>query len=261
MVDDLIPPRRESPRASNGDRSPVAPSSALSWQRLGSLDRSEPHRSRGSAFRVLMSPPRPGPPWPAVGMLSVSRGRISCSIGRTMDATPPTRQLVASLAANLSHRLGASPDWTAEVFQCVAELLHGPNRTVHAARRRPNSDWCPEYLLDVTITDDDPDREGHGPFGYRKLLLALECEWGPSLDKLRYDFCKLVDVRAARKVFVGYVSSSESADGFAQQAQEFLNSHDLVAVDEEYGVLLFAGNPLRPSAWILSRRDGLDPVA
>jgi hypothetical protein len=172
-----------------------------------------------------------------------------------MDATPPTSQLVASLAANLSHRLASSPDWTAEVFQCVAELLHGPNRTFHAARRRPNSDWCPEYLLDVTITDDDPDRERPGPFGYRKLLLALECEWGPSLDKLRYDFCKLADVRAARKVFVGYVSSSESAGGFAQQAQEFLNSHDLVAVDEEYGVLLFAGNPLRPSAWILSRRE------
>jgi len=171
-----------------------------------------------------------------------------------MRDLPTTETLVRTLATALPARLDDVHDWTSEVFKAAVALFPSTGCTHHAGRRTTGDGWSPEYLVDLCITDD-LEGDADDPFTYRQVLLALECEWTPARNSLKYDFCKLVDTRAARRIFVGCVRGQEAAQAFVDQAIEFLSRHILVAAGEEYGVLLFASSPPTPHAWVLTK-DG-----
>lgn len=126
---------------------------------------------------------------------------------------------------------------------------------VHCARRSGQPAWQPEYLVDLAISDDNPQSKPNDPFGYHSLLLALECEWSANENEKRYDFAKLADVRADRKVFVGFCSSREKADRFVDAAAGFLKQHRHVAPTEEYGIVLFyKQESIEVRAWLLTQQ-------
>lgn len=168
----------------------------------------------------------------------------------TTARLPTTKAIVGQLGSRLQGKLTANTDWTFEVFQAADNILRGTRRTTHAARRREGSGWCPEYLVDLAISDDSS--TGDDPYGYRGLLLALECEWGPSLPALKYDFCKLVDTKARRRVFVGYTSDG-NVTPFLDTTSRFLWRHAHGSDDDEYGVILFTGEAPTSQGWVLTR--------
>ncbi len=84
----------------------------------------------------------------------------------------------------------------------------------------------------------------------------MESRFSDSVDR-EYDFCKLADVRARRKLFVGGVRGKQWGDvaGVITSMQSFLDQHEFVDAAEEYGVVLCSyGSDESCGAWVL-RKD------
>jgi hypothetical protein len=172
-----------------------------------------------------------------------------------MPRIPSTTTIVRHLAEALADKLDDKHDWTVETFRAASAPFASPGFTPHAARRPKKSrkaEWGREYRVDLCVTDDArgaPD----DPFSYHRLALALECEWSPSRKELKYDFCKLVDTLAARRVFVGFVRQHDDVEKFIEEARQFVAEHRHVVNGEEYGVLLFATDSMTPCKWVIRR--------
>jgi hypothetical protein len=178
-----------------------------------------------------------------------------------MPKIPSTKTIVRHLAEALAGKLDDKHDWTVETFRAASAQFASPGFTPHAARRPKKStkaEWGREYLVDLCVTDDArgaPD----DPFSYHRLALALECEWSPSREELKYDFCKLVDTRAARRVFVGLACKSDVMK-FVEEARQFVAKHRFVVDQEEYGVLLFSTDKKTANKWVI-RRAGVGAIS
>jgi hypothetical protein len=111
-----------------------------------------------------------------------------------------------------------------------------------------------EYLLDLTVRDGAACDRDEDPFSYHALVLAVEVEWSPNRVERRYDFCKLADVRARRRLFVGACSARDwtGVDEEVSAMQKFLDNHQMVLPEDEFGVVLCgysAEEPMR--GWVL----------
>ena len=180
---------------------------------------------------------------------------------------PPSAK---SILVSMLEGIRASEDegdvrwWTQHIKRVAWKALHLPTgfrATLQGYQPEPSEmqQGAPEYLVDLCITRDSesPSQDPEDPFAYTELLLALESEWSTARTERSYDFCKLADVRAVRKIFVGAVRSKEWPSvlrSIVQPMADFWNQHSLVREDEEVGVLLSGSvDPEAIGAWVIKR--------
>jgi hypothetical protein len=99
-------------------------------------------------------------------------------------------------------RIGASR-WTAAVRKSLERFAKEIDRGIVVYYSKESSH---EFLLDlIWLKPARGDRDANG-----KILLAVECEWSNSLDKVWYNFSKLLYVRAPRKLLISDLVSCPS---------------------------------------------------
>ena len=174
-----------------------------------------------------------------------------------MPQLPSTREMLKTLVARITSELEEDDTrwWTAQVKSWAADALEyeGPK-----SRSGQVKGWDPEYLVDAAVSRNVAGADSNDPFGYTELLLALESEWNPSGYERAYDFCKLADVRARRKIFIGAVRRSQWGDVekiIVEAMLQFWNRHSFVEQGEEVGVILFGYgfDPEPLCAWVLTQ--------
>jgi len=134
----------------------------------------------------------------------------------------------------------------------------GPH-TTQASKHRGIEACEPEYMVDISVTANPPNADADDPFGYEFLTLAMEVEWSSNQNERRYDFCKLVDIRASRKLFIGACGAAQwrAIDLELDAMQSFLDAHRLVDDDEEFGVIICSyGAGEESGGWVLRKNNG-----
>jgi len=81
---------------------------------------------------------------------------------------------------------------TEAIFKAITELASSVNLKVRVTEEnKANNAW----LYDLTVFDGTPD-------DIYKVWVALESEWNPYLDHIKYDFYKLVQSRSMLRVML-----------------------------------------------------------
>ena len=114
-----------------------------------------------------------------------------------------------------------------------------------------------EYLVDICLAEEcEP---SHKPaFRHANLLLAVECEWDGRSDERCYDFAKLADIRAKRKLFIGAIPSKSwnTRDTIIAEMLAYINQHRLIPDGEEYAVVLNGyGTKQSLYGWVLKKNN------
>jgi hypothetical protein len=84
--------------------------------------------------------------------------------------------------------------WTAAIKRCLIDL--GKQKNYHVCTSGFPTDCDGEWLFDLTWYRNDP------PNHLREIGLILESEWHVGLDKIKYDFEKLLIAKCPIKVMV-----------------------------------------------------------
>jgi hypothetical protein len=172
------------------------------------------------------------------------------------ESLPATRDLLLALWDDMPPGKMSAKQWT-KWFQVASARVLTDGRQHFGCCGRGEG-WAAEYMVDASVSDDHPDAEGDDPFAYRRLLLAVETEWSTSQWNREYDFCKLADVRAERKLYACEVSKrvwKEIDERVIARFAEFWQQHALVAEGEEVGLMISSGQD-RLGAWILRKGSG-----
>lgn len=111
---------------------------------------------------------------------------------------PALKLLIAAVADALDPEAvpKTKRNWTSHIAHRLAEFARAKGFVPYGKQFSPDH---PEYLCDQVWGIEDDETWS----SYRGLALAMECEWNSSEDDLLLDFCKLLDVSAARRVFIG----------------------------------------------------------
>ena len=156
---------------------------------------------------------------------------------------PATRDITAAVCQRLEKIDGDHPDeavrwWTRKVQSVVDSVLDLPREGFTRSGRL--SGWDPEFLVDMAITRDEPGADRNDCLGYQQLCLAMESEWSAGRADREYDFTKLADIRAERKLFVGAARSRKdhSLECEVARLRGFWGRHRGVTVNEEVGLIL-----------------------
>jgi len=184
-----------------------------------------------------------------------------------MPSLPTIEVLLHKVAEILAENVARKPAkctrtwWTdviAREMQTLAAETLLPNISVWGRQWR--DDNCGTHLLDQVWawigTDEDWPK-------YRGLALALECEWSTDRDDRFQDFCKVLDVVADRRLFIGQLRSSEWSqhqrvlDEFA----EIVNHHRHLRSKEQVGIILCEEKADgEDGAWVIERNGPLKQV-
>lgn len=177
-----------------------------------------------------------------------------------MKQLPTIRHLVERVLQFLDGLERGVPGGTRAVLQHLADSPVGWGPHTIGASCLMGTRTGPEYLVDLTISEDQPHAQDNDPFGYVALLLAVEVEWSPARFDRRYDFCKLADIRARRKLFVGACSGAawSKVGDEVEAMQRFIDGHEMVAAGEEFGVVLCNYGDDDDRGWVL-RKGGEAP--
>jgi hypothetical protein len=148
-------------------------------------------------------------------------------------------------------------EWTRWFHETAADLV--VQGRPHYGRCGRGRGWDPEYLADVTVSQDLPDSRHDDPFGYTHLVFAMEIEWSTDEWGRGYDFCKLADVRADLKLYVCEVPRwvwNEVGPVLVDRFAKFWNQHVLVQPEETVGLMVTSKSDV--GAWVL--RKGSTPA-
>lgn len=176
---------------------------------------------------------------------------------------PATRDLVLSAMDFLKTLGTGEPDGNRRMQEWARGRASEWGRHTIQASKLSKGGCGHEYLVDVSVTEDADAEDKNDPFGYHALSFAMEVEWSPSRYDRRYDFCKLADIKARRKLFIGacHVNAWKSFDSELRAMQSFLNAHDLVHETEEFGVIICCyGQDQQAGGWILRKNREREPV-
>lgn len=165
---------------------------------------------------------------------------------------PTTRDLLLVLLSRMPTGKMSPKRWT-KWFQVAAAKVITKGRQ-HLTCFGRGEGWDPEYLVDAAVSDNRSDAPANDSFGYSRLLLAVETEWSTKAWNREYDFCKLADVRAVRKLFACEVSRKVWKDidkHVVSPFSRFWKQHDMVLPGEEVGLMISSGEHV--GAWILRK--------
>jgi hypothetical protein len=147
----------------------------------------------------------------------------------------------------------SAKQWTRWFQETAAKLMTEGRQHVGCCGR--GEGWDAEYLVDASVSDDHPDAETDDPFAYSRLLLAVETEWSTNQRHREYDFSKLADIRAVRKLFACDVTRKvwmEIDERVIDRFARFWQQHVMVATGEEVGLMISSGRD-RVGAWVLRK--------
>ncbi len=177
-----------------------------------------------------------------------------------MQPLPPsTRDLLISLHKSMPPGAMSAKKWTRWFQEAAANLVTQGRK--HFGRCGRGEGWDPEYLVDATVSDNVPGAGAEDCFGYSRLLLAVETEWSTNRWNRAYDFCKLADIRAVRKLYACEVSNRAWRDVEERVVTPFSNfwaAHTLVLPGEEVGLMISSTDHL--GAWVLCKGADFDRV-
>lgn len=162
------------------------------------------------------------------------------------DTLPSTVDIVEKLHHHfLTAQHRGSPPWTMSVAKVLKKLAPRGEVVVYGRQfsRRP------EYLCDqVWGWEASDDWES-----YRGLALVMECEWNTNKDARLIDFCKVLDVCADRRIFVGQARTRHFKSVVGDEMVPMMKSHKFIG-DADVGVVLAeVGGEERVDAWIISK--------
>ena len=89
----------------------------------------------------------------------------------------------------------SNADWTTAIFTALTKYAYDLNLRVWTKKNEkdPTLKGC---LYDFMIC------EGKTPIDIDRLWVAMESEWNPKFDEIKYDFCKLIQSRSMLRVMV-----------------------------------------------------------
>jgi hypothetical protein len=178
---------------------------------------------------------------------------------------PATRDLLLALWDRMSSAEMPSAEmspkrWTRWFQVTAAEVLTEGRQ--HASCCGRGEEWEPEYMVDAAVSEDHPDAKDDDPFAYTRLLLAIETEWSTNQWNREYDFCKLADIRAERKLYACEVSKKvwkQIDERVIDRFAKFWDQHVMVATGEEVGLMISSGENYL-GAWVLRKGSRPEPL-
>ena len=147
---------------------------------------------------------------------------------------------------NEEHRT-LNSEWTK---MCLGELAGLGERKEYGYQAAP----CPRcsehgWLYDLIWWEGE-----NG--GMKDLILALESEWSPSIQSVRYDFQKLVQARARIKVLICDALSPEGRKALISDIDNFEQNDN----DGEYLFAVYNGDKAKPNEFAFFTRETLRTV-
>lgn len=146
--------------------------------------------------------------------------------------------------------LRSNKHFTRTLFAALAKLGKELKYDVRMSSTSPHENW--EYLFDVCFLETG--RTGSPGDGYftrdyplRKLVLALESEWGTNVNEILYDFCKLLLVRAELKVLVFYQPNEEKIEEVISRIRNAINEYQDKQPGDAYLVCALTGDQVKPT--------------
>lgn len=168
------------------------------------------------------------------------------------NVPPTTRDLLLALWNHMPSGKMSAKKWTRWFQETAGKLM--TKGVQHFGCCGRGEGWDPEYMVDATVCENRPDAEPDDPFGYSRLLLAVETEWSTRAWNREYDFCKLADIRAVRKLFACEVSKKvwkEIDDRLVNRFSRFWQQHEMVQLGEEAGLMISSAELV--GAWVLRK--------
>ena len=160
-----------------------------------------------------------------------------------------------------------------KMIEAIKECLSNVAKNLNEARRTLNSEWTKACLGELAAL-------GESEFGYQAapcprcgehgwlydlvwwkgekgemadLILALESEWSPSIQFVRYDFQKLVQARARIKVLISDALSLEDRETLISDIENFEQNGN----DGEYLFAMYNGDCDNPKEFAFYNRETL----
>lgn len=161
-----------------------------------------------------------------------------------VDTLPSTADILCVLHSHLVEaELAGCKPYTKAVADELAALA--PKGVQIYGRQ---FDGRPEYLCDQVWgweSRDDWD-------SYRGLALVMECEWNKDQDERLIDFCKVLDVAADRRIFVGQARPETFKSVVYEEMVPLMKNHKFVDGVEVGVVLAEVGGEERVDAWLVT---------
>lgn len=160
------------------------------------------------------------------------------------------REAFSGISSWTPKELGSNKHFTEKLFAALAELGKKLKLDVRMSSKSPHENW--EYLFDVCFLETG--RTGSPGDGYftrdhplRKLVLALESEWGTNVDEILYDFCKLLLVRAELKVLVFYQPNDEKIEEVISRIRNAIDEYQDKQPGDAYLVCALTDDQVKPT--------------
>lgn len=158
--------------------------------------------------------------------------------------------------------------WSRFVFSTIGEMAVNKNMCFWASSGRiPNKqllkqiaylndmDKPYEYMVDMCWTKVDRRNWSH-----KRIEVAIECEWNRNISELEWDFAKLLDINAPRKIFV-CDSNPKKQKQTERFLKEMIKSYDpkrLISGDQI--LLIDIGKEIKYICWEIGKSKQIKEI-